>query len=595
MKTTITHFMWGYQPHFRIGQQSAADRIFQSLDGQFKTNVFLVGILAEEKQDRYPACVEPEDRFWIHSNDFNHVSETANKLLEEYPERSLLHSHPIAQKHHDDAMFRKSIRDAVNQTIQSHASKPVDMTYFVSSPAKVDCYWVFVVLGLQTGILNSHYLLQKSSLQMHEFRHYFVTCSLIDAAVSEYLRLATEELMKPEPGSSMGSTIEAEELLRSAGKRLMTDIVCRIDQNRIVGLHNIFRACNTISSLFYERSVGAGTIILARHDHPSLDMKVKFADPAELGNYRGARKLIQLASHGLSLHSDSEGVYGLATLFEYNEQDEDLFLVKLIDHHHWELLHSNHSIMCVKYGQPYLPKQTFDENKLRNDLPRIFKKINSDEVDRIVGLIKEAEKESHGTMVVITESAAEEAERMKTQGTPVMPFDLTPDILHHLTSIDGAILINPDGTCYSIGTILDGSATGKGDPSRGARYNSAIRYIESSGCPSMAVVISEDGGIDIIPNLRPAIKRIDISQKLSELENLKAAERIDMSSYSKIMDWFENHRFYLLKEDCDALNTLYSELEKRIDAETKRTMWLIRNPFMPNDNLDKSLYYLPEE
>ena len=592
---TITYFIWGYQPHFRIGQKSAADRIFQSLDDRFKADVFIVGILAEERGERHPACVEPEEDFWVHSTEFDRVPETARKLLEEYPENQLFHSHPIAQKNYDINLFRRSISDAVNQIIQNHTAKPVDMSYFVSSAVKVDCYWVCVVLGLQGEVLKAHYSLVKSSLQMHELRHYSVACSLIDAAVSEFLGAATEELMKPEPGSAMGSTVEAEEILRSAGKRLMTDIVCRIDQNCITGLHNIFRACNTISSLFYEKSVSAGTIILARHDHPALNMKVKFAEPAELGNYRGARKLIQLASHGLALHSDSEGVYGLATVSNYNEQDEDLFLVKLIDHHHWELLHNDQSIMCVKYGQPYLPKQSFDENKLRNDLPRIFKKLDEKKVDRILGLIEEAEKESHGTMIVITESAAEEAERLKSQGTPVVPFDLMPDILHHLTSIDGAILINSDSTCYSIGTILDGSATAKGDPSRGARYNSAIRYIESSSSPSMAVVISEDGGIDIIPNLRPAIRRSDVSIRLSEIERMRSADKINMKYYSNIMDWLDNHRFYLLKEDCNLLNPYCKELENRIDAETKRTIRIVRNQFLPNEQLDQSLYYLPEE
>jgi len=595
MGMTITYFMWGYQPHFRIGQKSAADRIFKTLDDCFKPDVFLVGILADTRDDRHPACVEPENGFWLHSTAFDRVPEVAKKLLEEYPEAQLLHSHPIAQKNHDIYLFRRSIRDAVNEVIQNHTSKPADMSYCVSVPVKVDCYWVCVVLGLQCEVLNSHYCLVKSSLQMHEFRNFSVSCSLIDAAVSEFLGTATEQLMKPEPGSAMGITVDTEELLRSAGKRLMTDIVCRVDQNCISGLHNIFRACNTISSLFYEKSVGAGRIILARHDHPALNMQVKFPEPAELGNYRGARKLIQLASHGLALHSDSEGVYGLATISDYNEEDEDLFCVQLIDHHHWELLHSNQSIMCVRYGQPYLPKQTFDEKKLRNDLPRIFKKLDEEKISRIVYLIEEAEKESHGTMIVISESAAEEAERLKSQGTPVVPFDLTPDILQHLTSIDGAILINPDGTCHSIGTILDGNATTKGDPSRGARYNSAIRYIESSRSPSMAVVISEDGGIDIIPNLRPAIRRSDITMRLSELQRMRSTEKSDMKHYANIMDWLENHRFYLLKEDCELLNAYCGELEKRIDAETERAIRIVRSEFLPNEQLDQSLYYLPGE
>ena len=41
-------------------------------------------------------------------------------------------------------------------------------------------------------------------------------------------------------------------------------------------------------------------------------------------------------------------------------------------------------------------------------------------------------------------------------------------------------------------------AQGKGDPSRGARYNSALRYLQSIEGDCIAVVVSEDGGVDIV-------------------------------------------------------------------------------------------------
>ena len=62
------------------------------------------------------------------------------------------------------------------------------------------------------------------------------------------------------------------------------------------------------------------------------------------------------------------------------------------------------------------------------------------------------------------------------------------------------MLIQPDGTCHAIGAILDGLATEKGDSSRGSRYNSAVRYVNSSKYPVLAVVVSEDGWIDLLPS-----------------------------------------------------------------------------------------------
>ena len=50
--------------------------------------------------------------------------------------------------------------------------------------------------------------------------------------------------------------------------------------------------------------------------------------------------------------------------------------------------------------------------------------------------------------------------------------------------------------------ILDGLATEKGDSSRGSRYNSAVRYVESSRYACLAIVVSEDGLIDLLPPLK---------------------------------------------------------------------------------------------
>ena len=67
-----------------------------------------------------------------------------------------------------------------------------------------------------------------------------------------------------------------------------------------------------------------------------------------------------------------------------------------------------------------------------------------------------------------------------------------------LTAIDGALLVDPDGTCTAIGVILDGRATRGGDPARGARFNSAVRYVEGADHPCLAMVVSEEGTVDVI-------------------------------------------------------------------------------------------------
>ncbi len=49
--------------------------------------------------------------------------------------------------------------------------------------------------------------------------------------------------------------------------------------------------------------------------------------------------------------------------------------------------------------------------------------------------------------------------------------------------------------------ILDGLATGEGDPGRGARYNSAVRYTAASSAPCLVLIVSDDGMIDVHPEL----------------------------------------------------------------------------------------------
>ena len=52
-----------------------------------------------------------------------------------------------------------------------------------------------------------------------------------------------------------------------------------------------------------------------------------------------------------------------------------------------------------------------------------------------------------------------------------------------------------------IGAILDGMVSEEADLSRGARYNSAIRYVNSHE-RTCAVVVSEDGYVDCFPEIK---------------------------------------------------------------------------------------------
>ena len=106
-------------------------------------------------------------------------------------------------------------------------------------------------------------------------------------------------------------------------------------------------------------------------------------------------------------------------------------------------------------------------------------------------------------MLVITPAAAAEATRLGRQPMPIEPCRLTPEMLRPLTEIDGAVLLDDRGVCHAAGVILDGIASENGTPSRGARYNSAIRFTDTlkqrDAGPCLTVIISKDGTIDYYP------------------------------------------------------------------------------------------------
>lgn len=593
MAHAIKHFMWGYQPHFRICQESAAIRLLEKLDKNFKPEVFVVGILSGAVAGKFPACVEPEDEYWIRSEDLDAVPSIAQKLRKTYPEAKMLQSHPLAQQRQDEDLLKRSIRDAVRQIIESHPSKPFDMTFRVSYPAKIDCYWVCVAVGLQTAVLGTHPSLQRTIVKMHECRHVRVPASLIEAAVDAFLEQAAEELLRPNAGAGW-RTKDPDELLRSAGDRMTTGLVWRVDQNCIEGMHGLFRSLTTISSLRYEKAAGTGRILITRRHHPSVAEKVSFSEPVKLTSYRSVRKLLELASREMPLFCDPDQIYGLGQELDYDGGEEDLFVVQILGHHHWELRHHGQILMRVQYGLPSLPKLPFDEEKLRTDLPRIFRQITPIDVERIVELAKVAERESRGTMLVVTEAAASEAERLSSQGTSVSPFLVDTKLLKSLTPIDGAIILDTAGNCHAIGTILDGNATDKGDPSRGARYNSAIRYYESAEAPCMIVVVSSDGGVDLVPNPPPAIRRSLIDSAIETITGLEAAGKISRTLYRKTLDWLDAHRFYLTEQDCKTLNEVVGRLEVRLRREDQATLWIERSPFSPHPGMTPALYYANE-
>ena len=74
------------------------------------------------------------------------------------------------------------------------------------------------------------------------------------------------------------------------------------------------------------------------------------------------------------------------------------------------------------------------------------------------------------------------------------------------------MIMDTDCRCSCSGAILDGDFTAKGNPARGARFNSTVRYVRRRadlGRQFVGIVLSEDGTIDAVSDDR--IERINLS------------------------------------------------------------------------------------
>lgn len=297
--------------------------------------------------------------------------------------------------------------------------------------------------------------------------------------------------------------LDYKETIRKAAKKFINSSL------NMRALSNIFNQINNISSLYYESHVSTGQIVFStensiKENHPNIDKILILDQKVILKNKRLIRKLLEICNRDIALLSDGKYVYGICRLVgDFDVEREDIFIVRYLDMYSWEFLYNNKKLLKVDYESVTLPQSKVTYSEFKNRVLELFPDIEASNIVKLYSVMLEALKQEHGTMLVITPNAKSETLRLKSQGFRVKPKEISPSIVREVTSIDGAVLIDTQCYCYGIGVILDGMATSNGDTSRGARYNSAIRYVETiknndeySDC--LAIVISEDGYVDII-------------------------------------------------------------------------------------------------
>ncbi|REK75110.1 tetratricopeptide repeat protein [Paenibacillus paeoniae] len=415
-------------------------------------------------------------------------------------------------------------------------------------------------------------------------------------------------------------------------------------------VNSLLEKLDDISCLTYENASPFGSILFINKDIIAERTLIHFTitfteeDRIRLEDAKRIRKLLELTNvdKDLYLIADENEIYGLGEvnwnmqrdalalrfdftgLSKYNfvlvrTEAEPLSGGKLFiqndkKYYRSDLNFVELKLVSVNFKDPRMGEEGYSAEKFTHLLKKTFWENDADDhqvnrkIERLEKIVSKAREQKHGTMVVITEEsvAKQELKLLSKQSTLIEPEVINSEYIKFLTAIDGAIYFDTDGNCRAIGVILDGIAKEDvGDASRGARYNSAHRYLhklkddneEEKKC--VIVIISEDGMVDLIPEsehedmlLAIAEYIIDTineenpdSDKLEGKENFIlnskivdcdwlfniAEEYVNNGNYERAIDFFEYGRIraensYILPRNYYMLGDCYNGIEKYEDA-----------------------------
>jgi len=223
-------------------------------------------------------------------------------------------------------------------------------------------------------------------------------------------------------------------------------------------------------------------------------MSFKEKYPLETKNVRQIRKLLEMTTDKLRLIVIDGLVVGLGGC-------NDCEFFQFNGHQKWSYYADGREMLTYKEGKYTLVLG--DKENFYADFPKGF--IKPGNAGHLNSILHEIRQQKHGTLLIITDEAETEVERLSMlgRGYAVAPIDLKkPEnrkLLTSITSIDGAFFTDTNFVCYGVGVILDGIAIKPGLSYRGARYNSAKCYIDGKESGKyISVVVSEDETIDII-------------------------------------------------------------------------------------------------
>lgn len=578
--------MWGWQVYFLVSSKVRAEGLFKEIDRRLDPVVFMIGFRTGD-HDRPVICYEPEDMDFL-AKDIARVEEVADQLDENDPLREMHYTGEGMNDQMQRRRIQKNFRKGLQKVLDESDSFPGKI-HFIASAINRDGYDVYIVLQLNRSIYESHVFLHKVDPEERLKKH----LSFIEAAKDLFLEDQAYRLYVPEAGRDRGPEREYMELLRLAARDFLYTIGWT---GRGDSYFRLQPACEAVSLTPYERSENFGHLIIANKEHKDIEMTLKIDPPFPIGQFRKLRKVLQLSTPDIAVVTDSEFVYGLGRKKNsYDPKDENLFQVYFRGSHCYDILHHGQPLLQMRHGSPDHSGDKINREGFVTDAKRIFEGITKPQLTNLYNLSNVMATQDTGSMLVFIKDAAAEARRLRNQCIGIKPVKLNEELLLSLCSIDGAVIMDLDGVAHAKGAILDGIAGFEGDASRGSRYNSALTYYEYRGWkkPTMIVVVSEDGMVDVIPTLMPQIRHSEIIHTIAVLEKLNTPESFVRTVFYQTMELLQSRRFYHTAEECGRINTLKTELEALDESSGEYTLWVKHEDLLPN-RLMNERYYLEE-
>lgn len=567
--------MWSFQEHFRFDLGYAAEQAFGLIGLAVDPRALLVGFRQVDGVGR-TVCLVPEDGPFV-PEDLNGVLTRADVLYAEDEDRRMFVTGPGQQEAFEAGSLDKARVRALEEALVASNREP-DRRFFVGSSRIVADYRVFPAVSVLAARWSS-----VPELPPYRTGRLRLAASFPEELLRQVLRSASVGLAigsEPQRLMSVGRDL-GNDLVRAAASSFLDSVPLRLGGSP----SGLMEHLDAVAAAPYEGRPARGRLrFVPRTD--ATNLLLQFQSPVALSATRQARKLLEMT--GPERHLVSDGAAALGVTAQQEDNADHGFEAVFTDRGAWTLTFDGTEMVQVRLGRAHQPKEALDFALFEDNFERLFGGPPGANATAVWRLVQVAATQEHGTMLVIQADAEGEGKRLGAQAVPIVPNGLNGASLLAASRIDGAVLVAPDGRCHAVGVILDGIASDFGDPGRGARFNSAVRYAQAHPADCLILVVSEDGTVELVPEPHRRVTRQFITAVVVDVERAANAP-VDFEQFNRLVDRALAHRFYFSAEQCDRI-TAAREL-----AETDRRgdIRMIVPRLLPDPRMNDS-YFLRE-